>query len=212
MNTDFWLETSRWIHIAAGGYTLLSGPLALMVKKGSKPHIFFGRSFGLAMAIVCASALYNGISKGMIFLCMIAVFTAYNVSSGYMALKIKKQLISMRETLWVHVLGAVSMLFFVGMGVWLVAFTRNIEMGILSLFFGGIGIANVWSFSKMARTALGSRELMRIHISGFVGGFIASLTAFSVQTMSFFPPLIQWMWPTFVFVPVIVFWTRRYQL
>jgi len=209
MSSEFWLETSRWIHIAAGTWTLLSGPMALLAKKGSKAHVFLGRSFGLAMGIVCSSALLNGIYKQMIFLCMIAVFTAYNTGSGYMALQIRKKVLSARSTGWVHALGAFSMLLFVGMGVWLM-YRNQIELGILSLFFGGIGLANVWSFSKMFRQTLESDQLMRIHISGFVAGFIASLTAFSVQTMAFLPPMVQWLWPTFAFVPVIVFWTRKF--
>jgi hypothetical protein len=45
-----------------------------------------------------------------------------------------------------------------------------------------------------------------------VGGFIASVTAFSAQTVGFLPTFIQWMWPTLVFVPVIIFWKRKYNM
>ena len=179
------LDISRWIHIVLGSWTLLSGPAALMVKKGSRAHILLGRSFGLAMAGVCASALLNGIALNLVFLSMIAVFSAYNIASGWMALKIlKKELLPHRTTL-IHVMGAISMLSFVGLGAyWLIAL-KSTGVGILSLFFGGIGLANVWSFSRMRQA--NAQRLMRIHISGFVAGFIASLSAFSVQTMDLYP-------------------------
>ncbi|MBI1315255.1 hypothetical protein GC167_00115 [bacterium] len=202
------LDISRWIHIVLGGWTLLSGPAALMVRKGSRAHILLGRSFGMAMAVVCASALFNGIAHQLVFLCMIAVFSAYNISSGWMALRILKKQLRPEHTLLAHAIGALSMLCFVGLGFYWLFVLRSTGVGLLSLFFGGIGLANVWSFSRMRKAD--PKQLMRIHISRFVSGFIASLSAFSVQTMDFIPGLLRWTWPTFALVPVIVFWTRKY--
>ena len=44
-----------------------------------------------------------------------------------------------------------------------------------------------------------------------MGGFIASVTAFSVQVMHFMPGVMQWIWPSLVGVPLIIYWVRTYR-
>lgn len=44
-----------------------------------------------------------------------------------------------------------------------------------------------------------------------LGGFIASVTAFSTQVMHFMPGVIQWIWPSLVGVPLIIYWIRTYR-
>ena len=49
------------------------------------------------------------------------------------------------------------------------------------------------------------------HIGNMIGAYIAALTAFSATTMHFLPPILAWLWPTAVFVPVIVWNIRKYK-
>jgi hypothetical protein len=39
---------------------------------------------------------------------------------------------------------------------------------------------------------------------------IAGFTAFSVVNFSFLPPLVRWLWPTAVGVPLLSIWVRSY--
>lgn len=47
------------------------------------------------------------------------------------------------------------------------------------------------------------------HISGMMGAFISTISAFSVVTMDILPPLVRWLWPTLVFTPLIIYWQRK---
>ena len=44
-----------------------------------------------------------------------------------------------------------------------------------------------------------------------MGGYIAATSAFSVVNFHFLPSLIQWMWPTAIGVPIIIYWTAMYK-
>lgn len=43
-----------------------------------------------------------------------------------------------------------------------------------------------------------------------VGSYIASVTAFLVVNIEFLPPVLIWLAPTAVLVPLILVWTRRW--
>ena len=70
------------LHIAAGTLALLSGPLAIAFKHGGKLHRIAGKIFFFAMMVVAASAAVIGIAHKSYFLLIVAVFSAYLVSSG----------------------------------------------------------------------------------------------------------------------------------
>lgn len=208
---DFFIRISYYLHIAAGVLSLLAGPMALIAKKGGRLHVISGRIFFYSMTIIFLSATLNGLYKGMTFLTFVGVFSYYNIISGIRALQLRKLNGPAPVDYFIHGIALLSMLGFVAFG--LSAWEVNKVFAGLAIGFGLAGVLNVKTYSGMVRhrfATLPKVAFIKWHIGGLVGGFIASVTAFSVQTMHFLPDLWQWLWPTAVFVPVIAYWQRRY--
>src|SRR5437588_569476 len=49
------------------------------------------------------------------------------------------------------------------------------------------------------------------HMGGMIGSYIAAVSAFSVVNLRFLPPLVRWLWPVAIGVPVILLWIRYYK-
>jgi len=206
------ITLSYYLHIGAGTISLLTGPMALFAIKGSKRHMQFGRIFFWSMSLVFVTSMLNGIYKEFHFLTFVGIFSYYNVISGIRALQLLKQRQAQPIDYFIHWLALAAMLGFVYYGFW--AWTYNHLVGGLSIGFGIGGLLNVRTYSGMLKRSL--KEVPRAafiqwHIGGLVGGFIASVTAFSAQTLGFLPGVAQWLWPTAVFLPVIYYWQRKYR-
>lgn len=207
------LLISLYSHIAAGSLSLLTGPAALFTKKGSAKHILFGKIFFWSMTIVFVSGVFNAIFKELHFLTFVGIFSYYNIISGIRALQLRHKNGAKWIDYVIHLFALTAMLGFVYFGIW--AWEKNHIFSMLSVIFGFGGLMNVRDYSGMLKRSyihLSPLTFIRWHIGGLVGGFIASVTAFSAQTMGFLPTFIQWMWPTLVFVPVIIFWKRKYNM
>jgi hypothetical protein len=48
-------------------------------------------------------------------------------------------------------------------------------------------------------------------MGNMVGAYIATVSAFSVVNFTFLPPMVRWLWPTAVGVPLIFIWIRSYR-
>jgi fluoride ion exporter CrcB/FEX len=57
---------------------------------------------------------------------------------------------------------------------------------------------------KFYRQRHDKREWMYGHIGGFLGGYIATVSAFSAVNLTMIKPIwLQWLWPTIIGVPLI---------
>ena len=88
-------------------------------------------------------------------------------------------------------------------------------MGIVSLVFGIIGTRGViTTIRNFIKQPTSKSVWIEGHISGMVGGYIASVTAFLVVNNDKYiglPPVVAWLLPTALLVPYIVYWTRKYK-
>lgn len=206
------LTLSYYLHIAAGIISLLSGPLALFALKGGARHRLFGKLFFWSMTLVFVTSMLNGIYKEFHFLTFVGLFSYYNVISGIRALQLQRRDRAQVVDYFIHWLALAAMLGFVYYGFW--AWPYNKLVGGLSVGFGFGGLMNVRTYSGMLKRSL--KEVPRSafiqwHIGGLVGGFIASVTAFSAQSLGFLPGVVQWLWPTAVFLPVIFYWQKKFR-
>jgi len=103
------------------------------------------------------------------------------------------------------------MFYFIGWGIYLITLRAGI-IAYLSIFFGLGGLIlvtrNVLDFIRPPKTKY--QWLFR-HIGNMTGGFIASVTAFSANVLNFMPGALQWLWPSLIGVPLIVYWIRTYR-
>ena len=49
------------------------------------------------------------------------------------------------------------------------------------------------------------------HMSGMIASYIAAVSAFAVVNLTFLPPLVRWLGPTAIGVPLLLLWIRSYQ-
>lgn len=203
------------IHIAAGTVALLVAPVAMIVKKGGRSHAIWGLIFFWAMTVIFITALLLSTVKWIPFLLMIAVFSYYSVFSAYRWKSLKKLHNRSEKPKWYDwsavVINALFNLSFLGWGGYLLSKGIGSAFPYLALGFGFIGfrtsIKNYRYFTNYHHVKTWLFE----HIGGMVGGFIATVTAFSSQVMVFMPTWLQWSWPSILGIPLISYWISMYK-
>jgi uncharacterized membrane protein len=204
---------SLYIHIASGTVAFIAAPIALIVKKGANTHRLFGKIYFWAMAIVALSATVLSVLRENIFLFCVAFFAFYLVASGYRWLWRKNQNKKPERLDWlIHITAAVF-----NAGLLVIGIMRWIEnstdaFGYISATFGLIGL-NFCRFNiKQLRKPSGEKAAwLYNHLGGMIGGYIATVSAFSAVNMHFLPAIIQWLWPTIIGTPVIFLFIRYYR-
>jgi uncharacterized membrane protein len=213
----------RFLHIAAGVGTLFLGPLAIYFNyKKRNSHRLVGQIFMYCMAFVCISAIIGFIRRPEVvffqFLAGIAVFTMLNVLRAVRSMQfmIKKATPGVFEKgiVWAYWIGGAAML---AMASYHFSEGKtDTVFVILFTIFGASLVANGVGFYKiLARVSptMNPKWWYREHISGMLGGFIASNTAFLVNTTSdWMHPILQFILPTIIFTPVAIYFSRILKL
>lgn len=204
-----------YTHIIAGILSLVAAPLALLVVKGGKAHRTAGKVFFWAMTWIFLSALFLSIYKSIPFLLMIAVFSYYSVVVGYRSIY-QKQLSSGKRVKWFDWLAlVVSGLFNLGFVIWGAYHTVNGTLGAFAYLSVGFGFGGLLIVKGQLLSFVKPQDdkyrWLYSHIGNMKGGFIASVTAFSTQVMTFMPGVIPWIWPSIIGVPLLFFWISSYR-
>lgn len=208
------LNTFLIIHIAAGVIALGVAPVAMIVEKGGEAHKKWGRVFFWAMTTIFITAIILSIYHWNLFLLMIAVFSYYSVVSAYRWLYLKKMHLGQRPKNidWIALI--ITIVFNISFVAWGIYWVLNDGYGFFAYLAIGFGMGgllvakgNLVKFLKNPPKNTWIYE----HIGGMLGGYIATMTAFSSQVMNFLPGWMQWIWPTLIGVPMIVYWTRSYR-
>lgn len=213
---DLIIKALRGAHIAAGFVALVIAPFAMIARKGGDAHRRWGRIFFYAMAVVAVTAVVLGIMRPNIFLTMVAVFSFHMVASGYRSLYHKKLHQGQKPGTWDIVLQATAGIINGGLFIWgLVNFMLGHRGSgpMIYLVFGLIGTVMVWrNIQRFYKQSHDKHEWLFAHMTGFLGGYIATVSAFSAVNMEFIKPVwLQWLWPTIVGSPLIFFWVRYYK-
>lgn len=207
---ETFLHLNRWLHIAAGFTGFFVAPVALAVRKGGAAHRNWGRVFFYAMLVSGTTALVAASLKGLTFLLLTGIFSLYLAGFGYRSLY-HKRLAQGRER--------PARLDWLLAGAGLVVFLGTLLYGLghyrtnpVPIVFGAIGVVTTGrqlaGFRRRGPWAEG--QWLRNHMSGFVGSYIAAVSAFSATSLHFIPFPINFLWPTFLLVPVLIWQQRRY--
>ncbi|MBF9142393.1 DUF2306 domain-containing protein [Hymenobacter properus] len=206
METFF--QANRYLHITAGFIGFFVAPVALAVRKGGPAHRLWGQVFFWAMAVAGVTALVGAQHIHSLFLLLTAIFSLYMAAFGYRSLYLKHLAWDARVAVGDWAMAGVGLLVFLStVGYAVVA--RNIPVGV----FGALGAmtaarqlrgyANAGHWTK--------KQWLLNHISGFMASYIAAVSAFSVTSLHFIAFPYNFLWPTALGVPVIVWWHRRVQ-
>lgn len=200
------------LHVVAGGIALVVAPMAMVARKGGNWHRRWGKIFFYGMIVVCTTAITLGIlHPAKFWLALVAVFSFHLVASGYRSLYLKKMHRGLRPTRIDLALHGIAGVVNVGLLIWglahLILGSINTQ-AVLFTVFGLIGTLMVVNgLLKFYRQRHDKREWLYGHIGGFLGGYIATVSAFSVVNLTMIEPIwLQWLWPTIVGVPLIFYW------
>lgn len=207
------MESVMMAHVLAGMISLVSGLFVFVLKKGTRFHVRIGNVYFVAMAVVFVSSIYVSILKNNIFLLLIGFFSFYLVYSGIRYNRLRKNRA-------VSILDIVSTLFFgicflgmFGLGLFLSIFNPQAGAIILAVF-GSIGvflIKDEFIAFFLKRLPESSNTYFRQHIGRMTGSYIAAVTAFLVNNITFLHPLIIWLAPTALGFLVIRFFSAQYK-
>lgn len=206
---ETFLLLNRWLHIAAGFTGFFVAPAALMVQKGGPAHRLWGRIFFWAMLVAGSTAIISASLQGLTFLLLTGVFSLYLAQFGYRSLYHKHMGQEQKPTLYDWSVVLLGLLMFAG----------TLAYGLISrpfnpvlVVFGGIGLMTTLrqlrAFRRPGPWPAG--QWLRNHISGFVGSYIAAVSAFSATSLRFIPFPLNFLWPTLVLVPILLWLQRRY--
>ena len=201
------------VHILAGSTALVSGPVAMIARKGGKQHRQWGKIYFSAMVVVFITAVFMSLYKDIPFLLMIAVLSFYLVVSGNRALALKNlhrgQKAGWRD--WSFAI--VSQVFCLGLLIWGARqWIAGDNLGIAAVVLGSLGVVSTsLSIRKFIVPPEDKDHWLYAHVGGMAGGYIAAVTAFMVVSVTFLPDPWPWIIPAMVGVPLIRLWRYRYQ-
>ena len=213
------LRALLYLHIAAGFVGFFVAPAALAVRKGGVAHRRWGLVFFWAMVAAGTTSLLlaglqvlfvslpAGREVALVFLFITGIFSLYLAAFGYRALYLKKLGQGQRPA-WVDWLMVV-----VGLPVFSFFGYYGLRHGIVpAIVFGIAGVVRtgtqLWSYLRAAPPRPG--QWLRNHISGFIGAYIAAVSAFSATSLHFIPWPWNFLWPTIIGVPYMLWTQRRY--
>jgi len=202
------------LHIIMGSIALAAGPVAMYNQNGGKLHRISGKLYFYSMFSIFVSSVYMSIVKENWFLFMIALFTLYLISTGYRALYLKQLHKGQKPAkidwliLWLGSIAGIGLL------IWgtFVIISGN-SFGIVAIAFGFFLLQGTRSdYKRFTVPPSEKNHWLFTHISGMIGGYIATFTAFLVQNLHTDPAFIAWLLPTAVFTPVIVVTIRKFKI
>jgi fluoride ion exporter CrcB/FEX len=205
-----------FIHAAAGTLALVIAPLAMLASKGSDAHRRWGKVFFYAMSVVVVTAIIAGIARPNILMALVALFSFHMLASGYRALYLKKLHEGQRMQRWDYILQGSAAVINGALFLWgLINLTmgRRDSASIIFFIFGSVGLFMVWrNVHQFFKRSVDKREWLYMHMTGFLGGYIATVSAFSAVNLHMIQPTwLQWLWPTIIGSPLIAYWISHYR-
>ena len=204
METFFALN--RYLHIAAGFTGFFVAPVALAVRKGGAAHRRWGRVFFWAMVVAGGTAIVGAQHIRSTFLLLTAVFSLYMAGFGYRSLFLKRLAWDARVAAFDWAVAGIGLVAFLGTVAY--AFVAgNVPVGV----FGGLGAMTaarqLRGYANAGRWT--KNQWLLNHISGFLASYMTALSAFSATSLHFIPFPYNFLWPTVLGVPLIIWWHRR---
>lgn len=197
------------IHVLAGIGALISGAMAIILKRNTPKHKPVGRFYFWCMTVIFITGVFLSVAKGLLFLFFISIFTYYATIIAYRSLRLK-HLHDGQKLLWIDwLVETIAGTTFMGLMVYAVYhyMVNHSSVAVIPLFFGLIGLLGV--YRNVSNFIKGPKETMywlKKHIGNMCGSYIGAITAFVVNQSEHIPvnPIFLWLGPTIILVPVIM--------
>ena len=198
-----------YLHILAGFISLGIAYVLLFIKKGNKRHKKLGIIYVYGMSTIFVTAIpLSLIGEFNPFLFVIAIFSFYLAFSGYRQGRDRNGAREQIDKALGIFITATSILFY-SMAVSL--YLIEDSMWITSVIFGSIAL--VFSINDFRRMKIVERpnfyDRTNLHLNLMLAGTIATTTAFIVTIEPFSTLWLNWIAPTIVGTPIIIYFSKR---
>lgn len=199
------------VHIILGSVSLLVGLLVLLSKKGDNSHKLLGKTYFISMLSAAIISLPMSILHSNIFLFIIGIFTSYMLLTGKRYLKIKMSN-NVRKIDWI--LSLVMLLFcLILLVIGSLTILKGNTFGIVLLVFGLFSALFVYQdYCNFKGKSKIKNYWLVTHLQRMLGSYIATVTAFLVVNNSYLPSIFAWLLPSLLLVPLIIIWSRKFQV
>ena len=195
-----------YIHAGFGGIALLTGGLALLVKKGNALHKKSGKVFFYSMLISAIVAFIISIlpNHESPFLFSIGVFSTYFLLSGYRSLNFRQKEVDIKlDVLIAYIIS------FTGLIMILYPLVLFATLNIILLVFGIVGLVFGIRDLKLFKNRERLRESwLKLHVGKMTGGYIAAVSAFFVVNQ-ILPGIWNWFVPGIIGSVYITYWMLK---
>jgi uncharacterized membrane protein len=206
------------LHIAGGTAGLITGTINLVRKKGDKNHKLVGKIFTYGMLIAGVSSLVLSVLHPSYFLFIVGVFTIYLVGTGNRYIYLKMLGVNQQPSFldWAITIGMlITAVLFIVTGV--IYLVNQNNFGIVLLIFGILALrftkTDIENYRGKARV---KNYWLLVHLQRLTGAYIAAITAFLVVNAKYapveLPPVLVWLLPTAILLPLIIMWSKRYKI
>ena len=198
-----------YLHILAGFISLGIAYILLFIKKGNKRHKKLGMIYVYGMSTIFVTAIpLSLLGEFNPFLFVIAIFSFYLAFSGYRQGRDRNGAREQIDKALGIFITATSILFY-SMAVSL--YLIEDSMWITSVVFGsialGMGINDFRRMKIFKRPNFYDRT--NLHLNLMLAGTIATTTAFIVTIDPFSTLWLNWVAPTIVGTPIIIYFSKR---
>lgn len=198
-----------YLHILAGFISLGIAYVLLFIKKGNKRHKKLGMIYVYGMSTIFVTAIpLSLLGEFNPFLFVIAIFSFYLAFSGYRQGRDRNGAREQIDKVLGVFITATSILFY-SMAVSL--YLIEDSMWITSVIFGTIAL--VFGINDSRRMKIVERpdfyDRTNLHLNLMLGGTVATTTAFIVTIDPFSILWLNWVAPTIVGTPIIIYFSRR---
>ena len=198
-----------YLHILAGFISLGIAYVLLFIKKGNKRHKKLGMIYVYGMTTIFVTAIpLSLLGEFNPFLFVIAIFSFYLAFSGYRQGRDRNGARERIDKALGIFITATSILFY-SMAVSL--YLIEDSMWITSVIFGSIAL--VFSINDFRRMKIVERpnfyDRINLHLNLMLAGTIATTTAFIVTIDPFSTLWLNWIAPTIVGTPIIIYFSKR---
>ena len=198
-----------YLHILAGFISLGIAYVLLFIKKGNKRHKKLGMIYVYGMTTIFVTAIpLSLLGEFNPFLFVIAIFSFYLAFSGYRQGRDRNGAREQIDKVLGVFITATSILFY-SMAVSL--YLIEDSMWITSVVFGSIALG--MGINDFRRMKIDERpdfyDRTNLHLNLMLAGTIATTTAFIVTLNPFSIDWLNWVAPTIVGTPIIIYFSRR---
>ena len=198
-----------YLHILAGFISLGIAYVLLFIKKGNKRHKKLGMIYVYGMTTIFVTAIpLSLLGEFNPFLFVIAIFSFYLAFSGYRQGRDRNGAREQIDKALGIFITATSILFY-SMAVSL--YLIEDPMWITSVIFGSIAL--VFSINDFRRMKIVERpnfyDKTNLHLNLMLAGTIATTTAFIVTIEPLSTLWLNWVAPTIVGTPIIIYFSKR---